>query len=150
MKRIGSKTFFVWVACLLMLCFIGFQILKYQEGQNVLRVHYIDFTSKTSDSFGPNSQLKALIDGNPEADAESAFKSKDKRFVAVMSIGPILPGIESFQKTNQSFVNACEMKEVDGTTDFSQSPLTDQVNAAAFKYATRYNIRLLRLLSEQN
>ena len=92
-------------------------------------------------------ELARLRTASPERDFAMAWANKDTRFLGVNSYTLNLPGVP--KERTRAAVMRGQINPIEGTIDGASSPEQGELNAAATKYATRYNQLLLQKLDEE-
>ena len=93
------------------------------------------------------AELERLKSASPERDFATAWANKNTKFVAVRGVGWHLPGVP--QNRESALLDQYDADPIKGTTDFIYAPEVARLNAAATRYATRYNQLLLAKLDAQ-
>lgn len=84
-----------------------------------------------------------FLASNPEVEAIKSFKSKDTRFLGIMSWGVTTPGI-SDQKIREDY----GVRILKGTSDVIMSDKVELIMELAPYFCKRYNKRMFSLIAE--
>jgi hypothetical protein len=87
------------------------------------------------------SQLKQYETANPDAEFQLAIKKGDFRFLAIRGYTLIVPGVEDYKS---KYARKYSYRILQGTSDVVNGPEDLRLQAAAQRYAERYNRLLLK------
>ena len=105
-------------------------------------VHFYYADRSTSRfEYSLENQLAALISSNPATDAERAFGAGDRRYVGVLGIDLIVPGISP----QDAAIDRARIKTITGTTDALHGSRHAEMNQRAGEYAQVYNAKIISM-----
>jgi hypothetical protein len=112
-----------------------------------MKIAYWDYRTleRNHDENDIDTQIFALKESHAREDALQSARSGDLRFVGVMGIDVILPGVGD---------GAAKLKEygakvISGTSDHREDAKSGDLNEVAYEYAKSYNLTLSAFLNEE-
>ena len=88
-------------------------------------------------------QARKLESADVEGEVRDAVTKGDNRFVGVMGVGMIVPGVPNY---HQRYAARYGVQVIPGTSDIVESDAHWRFLQAATAYAERYNLALLKKL----
>lgn len=90
------------------------------------------------------AQIKALESAVPAADLTAAWAASDRRFVGVMGVGLVVPGVTNYYAV---YDKSNGVRIIPNTSDAIESDEHARLRDVAHEYALRYNRLLLAKLA---
>jgi len=91
-------------------------------------------------------QIKALESANVTAEVEDAVSKGDLRFVGVMGVGLIVPGVPDYY---EKYAAKYEVRVIENTSDAIESEEHRRLQEVAYRYAEEYNRLLITRLPKK-